>query len=168
MGVCRQGGQLGIPLERFNLFGHSQGGQFVNRFVLLHPDRVHRAAACGSGSYVDLELEDAFPWGGLRNPLIPDVRIDLRDLVTSHLVIVVGSEDRAGGSSPLRRLESADKFARQVDRYAARHRLRSMVSTRIAQGAEHRGRHNYPTASENLFRRMWILKKDFPRPKEEQ
>lgn len=45
---------LGIRVKRdqFYLFGQSRGGAFVNRFVYAHPERVLRAAATNSGSYV--------------------------------------------------------------------------------------------------------------------
>ncbi len=44
---------LNKPLnaKKFYLFGQSRGGQFINKFVYAHPERVWRAAAANSGNY---------------------------------------------------------------------------------------------------------------------
>jgi len=38
--------------RRFSLFGHSGGGQFANRFLMVHPERLKRVAISGSGSFM--------------------------------------------------------------------------------------------------------------------
>lgn len=160
--VRRVGEQARIQVAKFDLFGHSQGGQFVHRFVLAYPDRIRRAAACASGYYVDPTADDCLPWGVQSNPLMPAMRFNFSRLVTSQLAIIVGNLDRApGDDDPRRRINAARDFADKVRAHAARHGVRTMVSFRLPRGVAHIGRQTYPTAAESLYRAMWVLKEDF-------
>ncbi len=47
---------------RFYLFGHSAGGQFAGRYVVLHPDRILGAVVESAGSFA--YPDPAVPWGG--------------------------------------------------------------------------------------------------------
>ncbi len=49
--------------EGLFLFGHSAGAQFVHRFVLAHPDRVHRYALGAAGWYTMPDAQFEFPLG---------------------------------------------------------------------------------------------------------
>ena len=132
--------------ERFYIFGHSQGAQFVHRFVLVHPLRVRRAAACAGGNYVQPESDTVFPWGTKLNPLMADVEeIDFAALVTTPLAIVIGTEDLQ------RRQDQANRFMRRVRAYAAEHNLACRIEFFSVPGGPHAGRRNYPLASTFLF-----------------
>lgn len=53
--------------EKFHLYGHSAGGQFVSRYLVMHPDRVRAAVISAAGTF-------AFPnpdvsWTNGMNPL---------------------------------------------------------------------------------------------------
>lgn len=58
-----------IPRERLLLFGFSRGAGVIDRFAILHPDRVAAAAALSSGAYTLPATHDeegqklAFPFG---------------------------------------------------------------------------------------------------------
>ena len=47
--------QLGTPVEsnRFYIYGHSRGGQFVSAFVQAHPERIERAVSAGTPLYYE-------------------------------------------------------------------------------------------------------------------
>ncbi|MHC4081719.1 MAG: HEAT repeat domain-containing protein [Planctomycetota bacterium] len=135
-----------IRTDRFFLFGHSRGGQFVQRFVRAHPQRVQRAAACGSGSYVRPGVRLLFPDGDRPNPLAPDIQDPaFTTFVQSPLAIVVGTEELQ------RRLDEAERFAREVRSYAKENELACNIGFFSVPGGGHSGRNNYPTAARFLF-----------------
>ncbi len=150
------GRQANVDVQRFNLFGHSQGGQFVNRFLMLHAEHVHRAAACANGFYVNPASSEPVPWGVGMHPLCPEANFDFRKLVTSKLVLIVGTRDDDS------RKEAAVTFAKGLREYATKNGLRSRVATRYVQRGEHSGEQNYPTASAYLFTdSIWEQENDF-------
>lgn len=136
-----------IPLEaeRFYLFGHSKGGQFVTRFVLTHPERILRAAACASGSYVMPNPEILFPNGLKPNPLAPDLSIDFTKLVQTELAIIIGTSDLE------RRTEAAADFMKAVNTYAKDNKIQSKVVSIHVPNGRHLGTDNFPAASRFLF-----------------
>jgi len=135
-----------IRTDRFHLFGNSRGGQFVSRFVLAHPDRILRAAACASGNYVMPDPSVYFPRGIKPHPLLPEsASFDFGRLVQTPLAVVVGTRD-----SP-RLQHFADQFMDAVRDYASDHGLESQVRFTSIPLGEHAGKSNYPAASKFLF-----------------
>ena len=60
----------GSKVERYHLFGHSGGGQFVQRFVLFMPGaRYARAIAANPGYYTIPATDAAYPHGLKGTPL---------------------------------------------------------------------------------------------------
>ena len=53
-------GEMG---EKFSLYGHSAGGQFVGRFLVTHPERVERAVITAAVTYPQPNLEVTWPYG---------------------------------------------------------------------------------------------------------
>ena len=49
--------------ERFHLYGHSGGGQFVVRFIIFHPQLVSKVAASSAGSYAFPDYNINYPYG---------------------------------------------------------------------------------------------------------
>ena len=47
--VSRYSFQTSSGSKRFYLYGHSAGGQFVNRYVVTHPDKIIRAVISAAG-----------------------------------------------------------------------------------------------------------------------
>ena len=64
--VDAAGEMFGLDTRRFLLHGFSGGGQFVHRFLLLHPDRV-RAASIGAPGTVTLVDSQRDWWVGTRD-----------------------------------------------------------------------------------------------------
>jgi poly(3-hydroxybutyrate) depolymerase len=56
-----------------HLSGYSGGGQFVHRFMLVHPGRVARVAVGAAGWYTfpDPALDWSIPAGSSRGPISP-------------------------------------------------------------------------------------------------
>ncbi|WMI64108.1 hypothetical protein RBH94_08490 [Aestuariibaculum sp. YM273] len=77
-----------ITNEQYDIFGHSAGGQFVHRMVMLMPEsRIGTAIAANSGfySFPDQNLE--FPYG------IKNTATDLQKSYSKRLVILLGELD---------------------------------------------------------------------------
>jgi pimeloyl-ACP methyl ester carboxylesterase len=135
-----------VRTDRFLLFGHSRGGQFVQRFVRAQPHRIQKAAACGSGSYVRPGARLLFPDGESPNPFAPDIQDPGFDsFVQAPLAIVVGTEELQ------RRLDEAERFAGEVRSYAEEREIPCTIGFLSVPGGGHSGRKNYPTAARFLF-----------------
>ena len=137
---------LNVKTDRFYLFGHSQGGQFVQMFAYAHSDRIIRAAAAGSGYYLLPNDGDMFPNGTLANPWAPDLADRIYgEFLATPMSIIVGTEDIE------RRKDAFEQFKSETSLYAAKHHVTSNFVFRTVQGGEHRGEHNFPTAATYLF-----------------
>lgn len=90
-GTARE--KFSIKTKKYDLFGHSAGGQFVHRFLLFYPENhVRLAIAANSGFYTLPELNENFPYGLKKSP----VEISRRDLLKwtkRDLVIMRGTAD---------------------------------------------------------------------------
>ncbi|ACG79185.1 hypothetical protein PHZ_c2776 [Phenylobacterium zucineum HLK1] len=91
----------GARRERYDLFGHSAGGQVLHRLALFHPtSRADRIVAANAGFYTLPDLSLA-PLPGLKGTgLTPD---DLRAALASRLTVLLGEEDNdpEGGGTML-------------------------------------------------------------------
>lgn len=115
--------ELGLESEQFALWGHSAGGQFVHRFLLLAPHaRVRVAVAAGCGWFTVPDLEVEFPYGLLHEAL-PFTKDDLRAFVRTPLVLMRGTLDTARDSdlrvSPEADAQGANRYLRAGHMYEA-------------------------------------------------
>ena len=98
--------QIGLPSKKFNIYGHSAGGQFVHRFVLLHNSPyVDVAVAANPGWYTYLSEEQEFPYG------VRDLRKDkvksADEFYNQELIILLGDADTLRTPN-LRKSQEAD------------------------------------------------------------
>lgn len=99
----------GSRAEKYHLYGHSAGGQFVHRFVLFMPDaRCARAVAANPGYYT-FPSRAAYPYGLKGTPLAggPDSAAFGRDFV-----LLLGEADTDRNDPDLRKTPSADAQGR--------------------------------------------------------
>ena len=125
----------GCEGESFFLHGYSGGGQFVHRYMLLHPERV-RAASIGAPGAVTL-LDDALPWWGG----VADVaqrfgrQVDVDALCRVPMQLVVGTDDTDPSGlreQPPSRWWASDEQRRSAHRIA---RLQALQRSLQAAGA---------------------------------
>lgn len=77
--------------ERYGLFGHSAGGQYVHRMLSFgFRDRVAVAVSANAGTYAMPDLTTAWPWGLGATEVTADA---LRALLTFPLTIMAGTAD---------------------------------------------------------------------------
>jgi hypothetical protein len=77
--------------QRYGLFGHSAGGQYVHRMLSFgYRDRVAVAVSANAGTYAMPDLAIDWPWGLGATEVTPD---DLRTLLAFPLTIMTGTAD---------------------------------------------------------------------------
>jgi pimeloyl-ACP methyl ester carboxylesterase len=106
----------GLTTPGYYLFGHSAGGQFVHRYVLMmDKPRIKMAVAANSGTYTfpsfpTSMFSERFPW------LLDDNRIDrlaLKERLGQNLIVLLGEEDvKTSGDFPRSRQAMAQGATR--------------------------------------------------------
>lgn len=104
---------VGNASERYLLYGHSEGGQFVHRLALLLPDaRYSRAVAANAGWYMMPAFGKKYPYGLAGSPV---TRESLAKSLGRDFVVLLGDLDRDPNHSQLRRTPEA--MAQGANRY---------------------------------------------------
>jgi predicted esterase len=146
--VKRRGG---ATRSSYRIYGHSGGGQFVHRMVLLMPQvRIEKAVAANAGFYTMPTLEATYPYGLGQVLDRTQARAQLETAFGREMTILLGAEDRVITNPGLRRPEAMAQGEHRVERgdtffeTARREALRLGVSFRwhlqTVPGAGHRER----------------------------
>lgn len=118
--------QFSLDAERFYIYGHSAGAQFVHRYFLhTGAARVERAVASNAGWYMLPSDAFAFPYG------ISDLKIGektLKDALDTPLTVLLGERDDDPNSIDLR--STAEAMAQGPHRLA-----RGLSFVEVAQSA---------------------------------
>lgn len=98
--------QLGTQVSSYSVFGHSAGGQFAHRLLMFKPNaRINKMIASASGWYTTVDNSTSFPYGFGSSPLED---IDLLDLFSKDLTVLVGEYDNDPNADNLRRNDTVD------------------------------------------------------------
>ena len=77
--------------QRYGLFGHSAGGQYVHRMISFgYRDRIAIAVSANAGTYAMPDLDIPWPFGLGETELTPDT---LRDLLAFRITVMAGTND---------------------------------------------------------------------------
>lgn len=91
----------GVETDKFFIFGHSGGGQFSNRFLLAHPDRLKAASIGAPGRPTFLNFGEDYFWGVRDFKKYFDKDVDLEAVRQVPVHISVGEYDtKFIGESP--------------------------------------------------------------------
>jgi poly(3-hydroxybutyrate) depolymerase len=136
--MAEAGEQLGFDVGRVLLHGYSGGGQFVHRYLYLHPERV-LAAAIGAPGEVTLLDDHAQWWAGIANSLeIFGKDVDKSALKKVPVQLMVGEKDVDVGElveqphSKLWGSDEARRAATRIDRIRVLHRSFESVGATAA------------------------------------
>lgn len=103
--------------ERYHLYGHSAGAQFVHRYLYFQPQaRVAQAVAANAGWWTMPDLTIDFPYGLKGSPVQPDA---LKAMLQRPLIVLLGTEDTDPNHANLRRTPEA--MAQGPHRFARGH-----------------------------------------------
>ncbi len=155
--------------ERYSIYGHSAGAQFVHRYLYFMPEaRVDRAVAANAGWWTLPDLKVDFPYG-LRGSSINES--GLKALLQRPLVVLLGTADTDPNHANLRRTpeamaQGAYRFARGQYFYAAGQRQAKALGVPLAwkletaTGVGHVDKDMAPYAVDILFGRRPVSKRD--------
>lgn len=139
---------------KYQVFGHSAGGQFAHRFMMFKPNaRFDKVVSSGSGWYTVPDLDINFPYGFKNSPLEDN---SFENLFEKQLTIQIGELDNDPNSAGLRhnqfadaqglnRLERANHFFDEALQLSQENNLEFNWDLHINE----EGTHNYLTASES-------------------
>ena len=101
--------------ERYGVFGHSAGGQFVHRMLSFgYRDRVALAISANAGTYAMPDLDIPWPFGLGHPEMTPD---RLREVLRFPITVMAGTNDtkttgRFFPKGPRSRLQGATRYER--------------------------------------------------------
>ena len=166
--VSRYSFQTSSRSKRFYLYGHSAGGQFVNRYVVSHPDKIIHAVISAAGRYSYPTTSSAWPYAagklskditwedGSKNSVSITKSLRNYALAASKVSIVVGSKDIK--SQPKRpahigntRIELAHGWAREMNQNAKRYGINGSIKVNVIQGVGHSSSALTPYCANVLF-----------------
>lgn len=111
--------RYGMETERFGLYGHSAGAQFVHRFLLFVPDApIDRVVAANAGWYTMPDFTAEYPYG-LRNSTVEEEALNA--LLQRRLTVLLGDADTLTDQDNLR--QTPEAAAQGPHRYARGHRF---------------------------------------------
>jgi pimeloyl-ACP methyl ester carboxylesterase len=92
----------GLSISSYDIFGHSAGGQFVQRMIALKPDaRIRTAIAANAGSYAFMDNSVRYPYG------LASIKHNVEKSFAKHLVILLGELDNNAQQGKLDQTEAA-------------------------------------------------------------
>lgn len=111
-----------VKSHELYLWGTGIGGGFVQRFVMVHPERVARAAIVNANLNL-LEPEVLFPEGLGQTPLAPDIAIDMYKFVKSDLSVSSLNDASSAAKADLA------KFFERIFAYENQAQVRGRIGT---------------------------------------
>ena len=102
----------GLMLDGYHIFGHSAGGQFVQRMVAMKPDsRIKKAIAANAGTYSFMQDTVPYPYG------LGTVNTNLQGAFAKHLVVLLGELDNNAQQGRLDQTKTAmEQGANRLER----------------------------------------------------
>ncbi|MBN1120454.1 MAG: alpha/beta fold hydrolase [Anaerolineae bacterium] len=158
-----------IDDERFYLYGHSAGGQFVARYSVTHPERVKGAVISAAGRYPYPDPSVAWPFGmgRLQTPFQwdenePEIMLDIQpdpsgwvEAAGLPVVVVVGLNDTEPqyadpGQQGSTRLRNGSAWVRAMNAYAEENSGEGNMRFSVVAGRGHSAIGIMPFCQEEL------------------
>jgi hypothetical protein len=171
--VDRYQSEFGSEDNRFYLYGHSAGGQFTVRYMVMHPERIKGAVISAAGRYAwpdpDVpwpngmgRLQETLHWPGGDLAVAVDVQPDPAGwLAVAQLsvTVVVGLNDTelqpdVPGQSAGSRVEIGSRWVNQMNDYAEVYGESGRIELSIVPGVGHSALGLTPYCQEILFEQV--------------
>jgi len=152
--------RFSMTTERYSLYGHSAGSQFVHRFIFHVPDaRVSQVVTANAGWYMMPDYEQDFPYG-LRGSVVS--RENLASALQLPVTVLLGDQDILTDQANLRRtpeamaqgrhrLERGHSFFDAAKGQAAQLGVPFNWQIELVEGADHDNRLMAPAAIQFLI-----------------
>jgi predicted esterase len=96
-----------VTNETYDIFGHSAGGQFVHRMIMLMPEaRIKTAIAANAGFYTFPNEDLEYPYGSKNTPITDN---SIKKSFKKKLIILLGENDNDPKLGTFRETELAMK-----------------------------------------------------------
>lgn len=124
--------RFGTGVQRYTIYGHSAGAQFVHRFVMFMPEaRIERAISANAGWYTMPEPATAFPYGSKGAPITGET---LGAALGKPLTVLLGTADTDTADPDLRttaeaNLQGPHRYARGQSFHAQGRALADRLGT---------------------------------------
>ncbi|HMO16568.1 MAG TPA: HEAT repeat domain-containing protein [Oligoflexia bacterium] len=113
--------QVNLSVRELYMFGYGAGGDFAHRFAISNPKRIARIAF-EANEFTKPDSEYMYPRGIGKNPLAPDIEIDMYPVLKTDMMIIQRKE------SPT--FKDAQNFAEAYQNYADIHGIRARLATK--------------------------------------
>jgi hypothetical protein len=154
--------------NRFYLYGHSAGGQFVNRYIVTHPDRIINSVISAAGRYSYPSKSSIWPYGagnlsktikwkdGTRKRAFISKHLKNYAIASKKVSIVIGGTDiKAQPKRPAHigknRIEFAQSWANAMNENAKKFGVKGSVNVKIIPNIGHSSSQLTPYCAEALF-----------------
>lgn len=162
--------QFNLAGTQFYLYGHSAGGQFVNRYVVTHPDRVIRAVVSAAGRYSYPTKSEKWPYGagdfkknikwkdGVKTPVSVSRSLQNYAKAASKVSVVIGGADtKPQPERPAHvgktRIDLARSWAATMNKNASKYGFSGSVQVWVVPGVGHSSAKLTRQCAEVLFNR---------------
>ena len=144
-----------MKTDRYSLYGHSAGSQFVHRFIFHVPSaRVSQIVSANAGWYMMPDFQVAYPYGLGGSVITPEI---LASAMQLPVTILLGDQDSDPDHPNLRRAPEAmaqgayrlargQAFFRQAQDYAGRTGIPFNWRLELVSGADHDNKLMAPAA----------------------
>lgn len=142
------GEQTGALTDKVYLFGFSAGGQFVHRYAMVYPDRVHAVSVGAAGWYTFPDITTAFPRGLRQRTGQRSLSFNPEQFLKIPMATFVGEQDNQSDSAFRRssrldiqqgtsRIERADRWIQAMNTAAKSYGLDTQYESHIMASCGH-------------------------------
>ena len=123
----------GLAIDRFSLFGHSGGGQFVHRYAMAYPEQVNAIAIGAAGWYTLPDPLNKYPYGIAPNNNLPELHFNAEQFLRIPAAVFVGERDCMRDAT-LRQSERVDQCQGRTRIERARNWVTAMQEAALEYG----------------------------------
>ncbi len=155
--------------RQFYLYGHSAGGQFANRYVVTHPNRIIKVVISAAGRYSFPTKSINWPYGAgdltkaveWHSPKrINKVNVSKKLLkyaqAVSKVTVVIGSKDispqpKRPGHVGKNRIDFANSWVKAMNLNASQYGVKDQINIQVIPNISHDSKRLTPYCAEALF-----------------
>ncbi len=148
--------KYGLSVDKYKIYGHSGGGQFVQRILLFNnSDRVSEAVIANPGWYTSI-TNDKFPYGIKNSDLSSE---HIKTYFSKKVYLLIGEQDRGFSNTKIKgilkqgdnRFERANNFMNNLISISDQFDIPLRWTFKVVQGVGHQNKKMVIEASKILL-----------------